>query len=106
MKEYILQIMKDTLTYGSMDETPNPQASSEGPTYSGTFSGTYSGTFSGIYSGGFEGFYSAQYSGFYSGQYGGIYSGQYSGFYSNQYTGITVFSTLETQNYSLWKRHA
>jgi len=95
-----------TLTYGSMDETPNPQASSEGPTYSGTFSGTYSGTFSGIYSGGFEGFYSAQYSGFYSGQYGGIYSGQYSGFYSNQYTGITVFSTLETQNYSLWKRHA
>ncbi len=73
-----------TLTYGSGGESPNPQASSEGPTYSGT--------------------YSSGFTGIYSSNYVGIYSGQYSGFYSGQYTGSTVITTLETDTYSLWKR--
>ena len=71
-----------TFTYGSGGESPNPQASSEGPTYSG------------VYSSGFTGIYS------------GIFSGQYSGFYSNQYTGVTVFTVLEQDEYSFWKRVA
>ena len=101
-----------TLTYGSSSYIwdPNPQVSSEGPTYSSTFSATYSGTYSGIYSGtyssGFEGIYSSGFTGIYSTAYGGIYSGQYAGIYSNQYTGTTVFTVLEEQNYSLWKRTA
>ena len=67
-------------TYGSGGESPNPRGSSEGPAYTGTYSGTYSG----IYSGTFEGIFSGTYSGIYSGQY----SNQYAGFYSNQYEGI------------------
>ncbi len=99
------------ITYGSNtgvapESETNPQVSSEGPTYSGTYSATYSGTYSGTYSAGFAGIYSSGFTGIYSSGFGGIYSNQYTGIYSNQYTGITVFSTTEEQNYSLWKRTA
>ncbi|MAE56265.1 MAG: hypothetical protein CMK23_09730 [Porticoccaceae bacterium] len=102
-----------TLTYGSNtsvhpESETNPRASSEGPTYSATYSGTYSGIFSQgwaqIFSGQYQGGYRGAYAGYYSGQWTAIYSGQFTGFYSNQYTGTTVFATVETQNYSLWKR--
>jgi hypothetical protein len=73
-----------TFTYGSGGESPNPQASSEGTTYSG------------IYSQGFIGIYSSNYV--------GIYSSGFTGIYSNQYTGATIFSALDTDTYSLWKR--
>ena len=79
-----------TFTYGSGGESPNPQASSEGPTYSGVYSSGFTGIYSGIYSQGFT----------------ATYSGQYSGFYSNQYTGVTVFTVLEQDDYSFWKRVA
>ena len=123
-----------TQTYGSGSEVPNPQTSSEGPTYmhiySGVYSGIYSGTYSGqysnqyagfysnqfegiysmgfqgIYSTGFEGFYSSGFEGYYSQMYVGIYSGQYSGFYSNQYTGKTVLASLDAGDYTFWKRTA
>jgi hypothetical protein len=83
-----------TFTYGSGGESPNPQASSEGPTYSGT------------YSQGFTGIYSQGFTAIYSGQFTGIYSGQFTGIYSNQYTGTTVFTVLEQDDYSFWKRVA
>ncbi len=79
-----------TFTYGSGGESPNPQASSEGPSYSGVFSSGFTGIYSGVYSSGFT----------------ATYSGQYSGFYSNQYTGVTVFTVLEQDDYSFWKRVA
>ena len=82
------------MTYGSGGESPNPQASSEGPTYSGT----YSQGFTGIYSQGFTAIYSQGFT--------ATYSGQYSGIYSNQYTGVTVFTVLEQDDYSFWKRVA
>ena len=77
-----------TFTYGSGGESPNPQASSEGTSYSGVYSSGFTGIYSGIYSLGFT----------------STYSGQYSGFYSNQYTGTTVFTVLEQDDYSFWKR--
>ena len=75
-----------TVTYGSGSEAPNPQASSEGGSFSHTYSGVYSGIFSGTFS--------------------GQYSNQFAGFYSNQYTGVTVFTVLEQDDYSFWKRVA
>ena len=93
-----------TITYGSMAESPNPRTSSEGPTYSGTFSGDYSTGFEGIYSGQYQGGYTGAYTAIYSQGFEGIYSAGFTGIYSNQYTGATVFSTLETETFSLWKR--
>ena len=69
-----------TLTYGSGGESPNPQASSEGPTYSATYS---------------QGF---------TGAYAAFYSGQYVGIYSFDYTGGTIFTTVDRKDYSFWKR--
>ena len=74
--------------------------------YSQGFAGFYSSGFEGIYSLGFEGVYSSGFTGIYSQGFGAVYSGQYTGIYSNQYTGTTVFATLETDTYSLWKRVA
>ena len=118
------------LTYGSGGESPNPRGSSQGPIYSGDFSGVFSGIYSGQYSNQFTGIYSNQYEGIYSGQYVGIYSrgyegiysggfegfysffyvgiysNQYAGIYSNQYTGLTVLASLSSQTYTFWKRIA